>query len=171
MTDEERAAEERAAEERTALRDVLWKMYSENCTQARHHETQRALVASGFLAIATAVIGIITFDKGLTDRDIPLALLIIALGAFGAIFSAKHYERAQLHTKRGREDRDALDKLLPGSPLKSLRDKADKKNKEDFPTLTQLNLFKFWIGINLAVSAVGACLAAMAWWFPIAPKP
>jgi len=104
-------------DENAALRDVLWKMYQENCTQGRHHESQRSTVAAVFLAIAGAAIGLITFDKGILPSDLPLTIFLFFLGCFGAVFSAKQYERFSFHMERARRDRAALDALLPGSPL------------------------------------------------------
>lgn len=77
----------------STLRDAHWKMYSENSIQARHHETQRAAVASTFIGISGAVIAFMTSDKTLSPLDLPPALLLVLLGMFGAVFSAKQYER------------------------------------------------------------------------------
>jgi hypothetical protein len=93
-------------EDRAALRDAYWKMYSENCIQARHHETQRSAVASAFIAIAGAVIGIITLDKALTPLDLPLALLLIALGVFGAV-AVTHRARSKRRRMSPRPQRDS----------------------------------------------------------------
>jgi hypothetical protein len=153
-------------DERAILRDAHWKMFLENCTYARHYETQRSAVASAFIAVAGVVIGIITFDKVLTRPDLPLTLFLIALGAFGAVFSAKQYERNQLYTQRARGHRDAYDALLPGSPLKSIKREADEINSRKFPKLSDLRLYKFWIAMNLAISGLGMCLTIVAWIFP-----
>src|SRR5262245_45115208 len=115
-------------EEKAALRDVLWKMYQEHCTQGRHHETQRAAVATAVLAIAAAAIGLATIDKGLTQVDLPATVFLVAVGVFGAIFAYKHYERFSMHMKRARHYRDELDSLLFGSPLKRLKKLADLKH-------------------------------------------
>lgn len=37
------------------------------------------------MGISAAIIGIITFNKSIVPTDLPLELLFIALGAFGAI--------------------------------------------------------------------------------------
>lgn len=156
-------------EERAVLRDAYWKMYLENCTQARHHEVQRSAVASAFIAVAGAIIGIVTFDRGLTRLDLPLTLFLIMLGAFGAVFSAKQYERTQLHTRRARGYRDAYDALLFGSPLKCIKREADKANAEKFPKLSALRLNKFWMAINLANSVLGVFLTIVALFWPVSP--
>lgn len=84
----------------------------------------------------TRRIGIVTFDKTIAaPADLPLILLLIALGIFGAVFSMKHYERFSLHMERARRYRDALDALLPGQPLRTLKQKADVAHKEKFPRM------------------------------------
>lgn len=150
----------------TLLRDSCWKLYAEHCTHMRHHETQRSTVAASILAIATAIVGLITFDKKIVPSDVPLALLLILLGCFGAIFSAKHYERASLHTERARRFRDAIDSTLAGNPLKKLKQAADAAHAADFPRLEKLRLNKFWVGLYLLLAAMGLALTIVAVWFP-----
>lgn len=108
-----------------------------------------------------------TSDKTLSPLDLPPALLLVLLGMFGAVFSAKQYERIQLHTRRARGYRDAHDALLPGSPLRSIRRIADDDNTREFPKLSVLRLNQFWIAMNLAISGLGVCLVIVALFFPI----
>ena len=148
--------------------DVFWKMYLEHCTQGRHHETQRSTVNSAIVAVAAAVVGIVTFDKTIAaPTDLPLALLLVALGAFGAGFSMKHYERFNLHMERARRHRDALDALLKGQPLRRLKNEADLTHNGKFPRLHKWRLHYWWLALNLIVAIVGVALSVIAMWFPI----
>lgn len=85
------------ADDESAVRDVLWKMYQENCTQARQHETQRSNLASPLISISAAIIGIITFDKSIATWDMPLIVLLIVVGLFGE-FSQQNSMREQFYT-------------------------------------------------------------------------
>lgn len=154
------------ADDNVALRDVLWKMYQEHCTQGRHHETQRSTVAAALIAISGGVIGLITFDKAVTATDLPLAFFLFVLGAFGAVFSAKHYERFSLHMERARRHRDALDKLLPGTPLKQLKKDADEKHAKEFPHLEGVRLHRFWFWLYALLATLGIVLSVVAVLFP-----
>ena len=145
-----------------ARRDVFWKMYQEHCTQGRHHETQRATVATALIAIAAAAIGIATLDKGLTRSDLPLTLFVVAIGLFGAFFSAKHYERFSLHMERARVYRDELDSLLTGAPLARLKKVADSINARKRPRLERLRLNKFWTALYIFVILLGLVLSVIA---------
>ena len=149
----------------SALRDVLWKMYQEHCTQGRHHETQRSTVASALMVIGGAIIGIVTFDKSLSLWDLPLTLLLAAIGAFGIIFSAKHYERFGLHMERARTYRDELDKLLPGKPLKRLKQEADLRSV--VPVITRLRLNWLWYLLNGLILVLGVLLSTLAIFSPV----
>jgi hypothetical protein len=147
--------------------EALWKMYSEHCTHVRHHETQRSSVASSFVAIAGALVGLITFDKEVTMHDIPAALLLLGLGVFGAFFCAKQWERACMHTERSRFYRNKIDELLPGVDIRALKQEADKSHNSNFPRLHTLRLHKFWIALYLLIALLGAALTIIASAFPM----
>ena len=144
-----------------ALRDACWKLYAEHCTHVRHHESQRSTVAASILAIASAIIGLVTFDKKIEASDLPLTILLIVLGCFGALFSAKQYERASLHTERARRFRGAIDATLEGAPLKALKRQADIVHAADFPRLEKLRLNKFWVALYLVLAAIGIALSCV----------
>lgn len=150
----------------SALRDALWKLYQEHCTHVRHHESQRATTASSFLAVAGAIVGLVTFDRAIGIADLPLTILLLFLGTFGALFSAKHYERASLHTERARHYRDAVDATFIGQPLKAIKCSADLSHAKAFPELEKLRLNKFWVGLYLLLAFLGLVLSLMAIWFP-----
>jgi hypothetical protein len=145
-----------------ALRAALWNMCQEHYTQGRHHETQRAGVVSAILAIATALTGLVTFDKTLSSSDLPMTLGLILLGVFGFGFSMKQYERFRLHMARAREYRNALDALLPGSPLRELKRRADTSHETEFRGLEPLRLHYWWASLNLFVAALGVVLTVYA---------
>jgi hypothetical protein len=154
------------SDSKSALRDVLWKMYQEHSTQGRHHETQRSTVAGALIAIASALVALITFDKVISLIDLPLTLLLLLLGGFGSVFSAKQYERSRLHVERARAYRDELDKQLDGAPLKRLKREADADHNGKYPRLSALRLNQFWIGLYAFIALLGAVLTTVAVAFP-----
>lgn len=149
-----------------ALREALWKLYLEHCTHVRHHETQRSMVAASILAIATALLGLVTFDKAVRITDLPLTILLVFLGLFGALFSAKQYERASMHTERARHYRDAVDATLDGCPLKRLKQEADAEHRKNFKRLEKLRLNKFWVTLYILLAAIGCALSIVSIFFP-----
>ena len=78
--------------------EILWKLYEDNRNYARFHELQRSTATNLILAVSAGLIGLVTFDKNINLLDLPSVLFLDVLGIFGAIFSAKHYERARLHS-------------------------------------------------------------------------
>lgn len=157
------------SESESARRDVLWKMYQEHSTQGRHHETQRSTVATALIAIAGASMGFVTLDRGLTRIDMPLTVFIVAVGMFGAAFSAKHYERFSMHMERARAYRDELDSLLAGAPIKRLKHLADKEHARQFPRLEKLRLNAFWLAMYLFLGTLGVVLTGLAFVNAIPP--
>ncbi len=91
---------------------ILLDLYKEQRDLGMHHEEQRSTLSNLMLTAATALIGLIALDQEITRGDIPIALLVILLGIFGAFFSLKHYERFCFHRDRSHTIRLAIDAAL-----------------------------------------------------------
>ncbi|MBD0328382.1 MAG: hypothetical protein ICV68_18350 [Pyrinomonadaceae bacterium] len=154
------------AEEQNVLKELLLSMYRESVGQCRHHETQRATVTSAMITVYTFIIGLITFDKAITRADIPLLLFLIVLGAFGATFTLKHYERYRLHQQRSREYRNALDALFANNLIFELKQKADGINEKKFPYLKRLHHSYWWAALHGFVTFLGIILIVIAIFSP-----
>jgi hypothetical protein len=138
--------------------EILWRMYQEHCTQGRHHESQRSAMTTLVVSVAGAAIGIITYDKQIDFEDLPLAFLVLVIGAFGALFRAKHYERFSMHMERARGYRDRLEELLPDTRLREIKQRADERSRAASPRLFGLRLFGFWVTLHLIVAIMGGIL-------------
>ena len=139
--------------------EVLWRMYNENCTHGRHHENLRAGVTNLIITLTGAVLAIISLDKQLNNSDIGLTIFLIVLGVFGALFSAKHYERFRAHMARAHECRDALEEQVPESKLAERRSTADRK---EWPRISAIRGFWLWIAVHIVVAILGLILTFMA---------
>lgn len=156
------------------MREILWKMYEDNRNQCRHHETQRSAVATLLLAVASGIVGLIKYDN-LTVAQLPLTLLWIVLGIFGALFSAKQYERYLFHRERYREYLAALDSILPNIPvwsygrnrevqsdqLQALKKLADKRHAKEGNLLSKARLNWFWYTTYASITLLGVVLSTM----------
>ena len=134
--------------------DIYLELLKEHQEYARHHEEHREKATNIILLIAG---GLFTASS-LKQPDmltIPLSFFIVVLGVYGAIISAKHYERSQFHLQRGRALRQELDRMIPDLRLNELKDRADAETQRNFPTLFPLRLFKMWIGIHVIVALGG----------------
>lgn len=149
-------------DERKILKDILFALYTENVNQCRHHETQRATVTSSIIAIDTIIIGLITFDKTINLTDIPLAILLIILGIFGATFTLKHYERYSLCVERLRQYRKELDEQFGDNEILRLKNIADEIHAKRFPNLVRYTHHKFWIFLHVIITVIALVLTALA---------
>jgi len=154
------------------LKDTLWRLYEDHYTQVRHYETQRSTVTNLLLTIGAALLAFITYDKALTRSDVPLTCLLFVIGLFGAAFSLKYHERSSFHYNRLMMYRNKLDDLLsdPGV-LQRLREKAEEKQKKEFPRLYEGRLkwwkvHRLWVFLHLLVSLFGLVLTVLAIFWP-----
>lgn len=87
--------------------------------------------------------------------------MVIGIGIFGALFSAKLNERFQLHIKRSREYRRALEETVPNSKIKELISNARQKHEEK-ATLHPIRLHILWMSLNLFIAILGIIVIILA---------
>lgn len=130
-------------------------MYNEHVTQARQHEDQRERMTALIVVVAAAVMAFIS-KAGLEYSDLVLSLPLIILGAFGARFSFKHYERNRMHVKIASGYLLSIDSEIYGI-RKSQEDEHNKKYSKSHAW----SLHKNWEGIHIAVSIIGILLSVL----------
>jgi hypothetical protein len=140
--------------------DVLLKLYEEQWTQVRHLENQRATVTNLIVVIASAILGFIV-QQGLSVEIIPVSLLLIVLGIYGALTSEKYYERIQLCIKRSTVFRDQVDKTYPKMNLAQIMKEFNVQHKERFPRLSKISLRSLWFSLHLAIALGGLTLSVI----------
>ena len=138
--------------------DLWWGLYQENLIHARHHEQQRTSITAFFAAVGAAILGIVGLDKCVSQADSPLLAMLFALGVFGALLTAKQYERYTHHMERARQYRNALEKSVPGSNLEELKQSGDAIAAKAHPRLSKLKLVNFWVLLHLLSSALALVL-------------
>ena len=151
--------------------EILWGLYREYRAQARHHESQRATMSSLMVAVCAAVLGIIAFDKNVDLADVPLTGFLGFLGIFGALFSAKQYERFLYSDGRAWKCLEALVKKCPlPIDLKDMYRDADASQRRRNPRLyrlRKLRLHWFWIALHVVIALIGLLVTAYAVWSPM----
>lgn len=167
---------------------VLHELYKEQRDLSIHHENQRATMSNLMLTADTILIGLIALDNSLNRKDLAVALAVVFLGIFGALFTLKHYERFRFHRHRSRLLRKAIDAALRWSELHSNDDRGireeirrtleldpDKsahllgslvemandsyKNQGHF--LAETDLHKFWAAPHLVIAAIGLVIVIL----------
>ena len=141
--------------------EVLWRMCNEHYTQARHHETQRSTMSQIILAVAAALVGFSGSTAASPQGRWAVALFIVLVGLFGALFSMKQYERSRFHMTAAGLHRRQLEKEI-GLDLSTLRRAAVDRQKERHPRTEPWSLHVFWTGIHILIAGLGLVLLLAA---------
>lgn len=146
---------------------ILWGLYEEHCQWERHHEEQRASATNLMIAVAAAVLGVVTYDGRIAWADLPPTLFLATQGVFGSVFVAKQYERFAMHQRRAGKYREAIDRVAPELGIRALRSESDQENDKRFPRLHKVRLHRFWTALHASIAAFGFILTIgiLAGWF------
>lgn len=140
--------------------NVLLKLCGEEWSLIRHYEEQRATVTNFVIVIASIAVGFIIQQKMSTDA-LPIAILLIVLGVYGAIAVTKLFERTQLAATLVGRYTDRLDELCPNSGIKLLRSNALAKHKSKFPIMSTLHMNHLWLALHIIIAVSGLVLAVV----------
>jgi hypothetical protein len=133
--------------------------WAEQRAQLRQSESQRAVLTNYVLVLVTAGTGLI-LQQEFRLRTLPLALLLAALGGYGALASAKYHERADYHLGQAR----ALTRVLVGLnalPPDTELDEQRLRHYSEYRLLSRIRLHWLWTGLHLAIAGYGLVLAAV----------
>jgi len=137
--------------------EVLLRLCEEQWCQGRQSESQRATVTNFIITISAAILGFLV-QKEFTLTSLPLAILLIALGVYGAVISAKLYERWQFHMRRARYWRKRIDELHPDARIDQLKVESDLEHKRKYPKLEKIRLNRLWSALHILIILIGvAC--------------
>src|SRR5690349_19184677 len=131
--------------------EVLLKTIDRYWLQAIQTENQRANFTNYILVIIGAIQGYI-IQREFDRFCILLSLLIFMLGCFGALISAKYYERFSEQTSRVGRLMEKIKMLNPNIDLDELEVKAREKHNKKFPHLTKVRLNKLWLLFHVGLS-------------------
>ena len=135
--------------------DALMGMIEENWNQIRHSEDQRATITNLIIVVVSVIQGVLT-QTGFTKNVLPLTLLLIILGLYGIVVSAKLYERTQMLVNRARKYRHRLNELLPDAQLELLKKMADEEHFKRFPVMSQkIRLSRLWLALHAIIVVLG----------------
>ena len=138
--------------------DILIKFCEEEWTQARQSENQRATMTNYIIIIAIAIFGLMV-QMDLNTKALPLAILLVLIGTYGALVSMKLYERWLLHRRRARYWAKRIDELHPNAQLLQLKKAAIKDHEAKYPRLVRLHLNWLWITIHILIALFGVVWA------------
>ena len=136
---------------------VLIEFCKQCWVEAKQSEDQRATLTNIILGVASAVTVLIA-QKGLAKDTLPLSILLIVLGIYGAVASEKLYERHQMHSTRASVYRERLDELHPNAQVIVRRSEALKRHDPNFPRLSKIRLHYLWLTLHLIIALAGLIL-------------
>lgn len=134
--------------------DVLISFYKERNTSSRNSEAQRTNITHFVITISGALLALIGYI-GFLIYTLPIAIIIVMLGIYGAIMSAKLYERFQYHNSVAKSYERRINELCPRVDTKLLIRSVRKEHKKRFPRLYNMRLNKLWLLLHISIISLG----------------
>ena len=136
--------------------ETVFGYWKEHREQLRQSENQRATLTNYLLVIVAGLSGFIV-QQHFVNRTIAVAVLIVIVGVYGALTSAKYHERANYHLAQARALTQTLAGLNALGPEKPLDDARDQ-HKQRYGVLYNLRLHWLWTGLHAAIALYGLVL-------------
>ena len=137
--------------------DIVLAYWKEHREQLRQSESQRSVMTNYILVIAAAISGF-TIQQHFSLRTIPLSVLIVIIGFYGALSAAKYHERADYHLFQARALTQVLVNATALPDNRAILQQYRKTHYEKYSRLSRIRLYWLWIGINLGIALFGAIL-------------
>jgi hypothetical protein len=137
--------------------DALLEYWKDHREQMRQSENQRAVLTNYVLLIAAAISGFVV-QQQFSLRTVPLSVLTIAIGLYGAVSAAKYHERADYHLSQAR----AMTRVLAQSgalpDARAALEDARQAHYGRYPRISRLRLNWLWVSLHLGIAVYGAVL-------------
>ena len=102
------------------------------------------------------------------DRfSILLSVIVIILGLFGLLITAKYYERFREQTSKVGRVMERLKEIEPNVDLDELEYKANQKHKKRFPVLSKIRLNSLWLlfyTFFIFLGVIDVCIIIFGWY-------
>ena len=124
--------------------DILLKLYEEDWQQARQAESQRTAITNITLIIVPALVGFVA-QQGFNRKALPLTIMLIVLGIYGAITSHKLYERHCYFSDRAGLWRDRISELNLNIGINQIRSRAKIAHSRRFKRIEKVRLYSYFL--------------------------
>jgi uncharacterized membrane protein YdbT with pleckstrin-like domain len=141
----------------TAPEDAVLAYWSEHRTQLRQSESQRAVLTNYVLAIAAAISGLVV-QQHFRMQTLPLSIMVVLIGLYGALAATKYHERANYHLGQARALTQVLVQSGELSDNDAILDRFRRDHYQEYPRLSRIRLHGLWTGLHLGVAAYGLVL-------------
>jgi hypothetical protein len=133
---------------------AYWKEHRE---QLRQSENQRAILTNYVLLITAAVSGFVV-QQQFSLRTVPLSVLIVIIGLYGAVSAAKYHERADYHLSQARALTRVLVEAGGLTDSTAMLEESRRAHYDGYPRLHRLRLYWLWTGLHLGIAVYGVVL-------------
>lgn len=142
--------------------ELLMMIAQEHWEEMRHAENQRATITNLLIAIAALGTGFVTIT-GLSAYTLFFGALLMLLGIYGSVMTAKLYERHQFDQKRLDYWYKRLDELNPEAQFLALRELADSEHHQKFVGIlpkplrfvTKIHTHQLWLSLHVGIALIG----------------
>jgi hypothetical protein len=141
--------------------DVVLAYWRDHRDQLRQSENQRAVLTNYVLIIVAALSGFIV-QQQLRPVTLPLSVLIVIIGLFGAVTVAKYHERAVYHLSQARALTRALVEAGQLLDNEAQLDVVRTAHYRNYPRLHRLHLHRLWTGLHIGIALYGTALSIVA---------
>jgi hypothetical protein len=131
--------------------------WGEHRAQLRQSESQQAVLTNFVLAIAAALGGLVVQQR-FRVQTLPLSVLVMLIGLYGALAAEKYHERANYHLGQARALTRALVQSGGLPDNQALLDRFRDEHIQKYPRLYRIRLHWLWTGLHLGVAAYGLVL-------------
>jgi hypothetical protein len=137
--------------------DAFLEFWKDHREQLRQSENQRAVLTNYVLLIAAAISGFVV-QQQFSLRTVPLSVLTMAIGLYGAVSAAKYHERADYHLSQARALTRALVQSGALPDASAALEDARLAHYRKYPRLSRLRLNWLWISLHVGIAVYGAAL-------------
>ena len=131
--------------------------WHEHREQLRQSENQRA-VLTNFVLVITAAVSSLVVQQHFATRTLPLSVLVVITGVYGALTVAKYHERAEYHLQQARALTQALTASGVLADYRGALAHSRQEHYRRYPVLHRVRLHRLWTGLHLGIAAYGAAL-------------
>ena len=151
-----------------ARKDLLWGLYVDLRTHARHAEALRSNVVNFMIVIASVLVAMIANDGRVTGEEFPLCIVVVVIGLLGLAFAASYTELYERNRNRALLVRRVLDdEFFEGvSNMADLLREADSGHRSGLRYRWSRRLTgstqRFWLVLPCLIVLAGVFQAVLA---------
>jgi hypothetical protein len=131
--------------------------WQEHREQLRQSENQRAVLTNFVLVLAAGVSSLVV-QQHFAARTLPLSVLVVVTGLYGALAVAKYHERAEYHLQQARALTQALTTAGALADYRTALADSRAGHYRQYPRLHRIRLHRLWTGLHLGIATYGTAL-------------